>query len=64
MARLEVSVIIDEKKKYIYKRLKPRVISLQVMDFQRDINRRMFLYYLRKGNSQNKDKFFSKIDEF
>ena len=39
---------------------KPRAISSQSMGFQRDIICWMFLHCLWKGNSQNKDEFFSK----
>ena len=41
-----------------------REVSLQVMDFHCDIISYMFLHYLWKRNTQNKDEFFSKYDEF
>ena len=41
-----------------------RAVSLEVMDFHCDIISYMFLHYVWKGNSQNKDEFFSKYDEF
>ena len=39
-------------------------ISLQAMDFQRDIHCRMFLRYLWKGRSQNKGKVFQNTMNF
>ena len=39
------------------KMLKLKAISFQTTDFQHDIICKMFLHYLQKGSSQNKDEF-------